>query len=79
MKRTLIVACAIFVLGTACAREVTVSPTFLLPWATVIAAPRAAQLNSIVSVVDGVFCVTQFIPTRDDRGWYVREAVDCEE
>jgi hypothetical protein len=80
MKRTLIAAaCAIFICGTACAREVTGGPTFILHGATAITARRVAQLNSTFSVVDGVFCVTEYIPTRDDRGWYVRKAVDCEE
>ena len=79
MKRTFIsAACAIFISGTACAREVEQSPAFPLRGSGVIAAPRTAQLNS-VTIVDGVLCMTEYIPTRDRRGWYVRKSVDCEE
>ena len=49
MKKLLIsAACAIFIFGTACAREVTKSPTFILHGATIIPARRVAQLNSAV-------------------------------
>jgi hypothetical protein len=79
MKRALIsVSCAIFISGTACAREIEQSPTFLLHGSSVIAAHRTAQLNSVTSV-DGVLCMTEYIPTRDRSGWYVRKSVDCEE
>jgi hypothetical protein len=77
MKRMIIsAACAIFIFGTACAREVTNSPTFILHGATIVSARRVAQLNS---TIDGVRCTTEYIPTRDDRGWYLRKSVDCEE
>jgi hypothetical protein len=77
MKRMLIsAACAIFIFGTACAREVTRSPTFIIHGATIISARRVA--HSAVGE-GGVACTTEYIPTRDDRGWYVRKSVDCEE
>jgi hypothetical protein len=79
MKRILIsAACAIFIFGTACAREATKSPTFILHGATIIPASRVAQLNGAVGE-GGVLCTVEHIPTRDDRGWYVRKSVDCEE
>jgi len=74
MKRTLITtACAIFIFGTACAREVTLSPTFILHGATVVTGRRAAQINTVVG------CTTRYIPTHDERGWYARKSVDCVE
>jgi hypothetical protein len=79
MKRMLIsAACAIFIFGTACAREATKSPTFILHAATIASARRVAQLNIAVGE-GGVLCTTEYIPTRDERGWYVRKYVDCEE
>ena len=49
MKRLLIsTACAIFICGTACAREVTLSPTFTLHGSTIFAARHVAQSNSAV-------------------------------
>jgi hypothetical protein len=79
MKRMLIsAACAIFIFGTAFAREVTASPTFILHGTSVIAARRAAQLHSD-PLRGGVQCAMEYIPTRDDKGWYVRKDVDCEE
>ena len=79
MKRMLIsAACAIFIFGAACAREVTKSPTFILHGATIVPARRVAELNSVVGAT-GERCTTEYIPTRDDRGWYVRRSVDCEE
>ena len=79
MERMLIsAACAIFIFGTACAREVTKSPTFILHGSTIIPARRVAQLNGAVGE-GGAPCTTEYIPTRDDRGWYVRKSVDCEE
>jgi hypothetical protein len=79
MKRMLIsAACVVFIFGTAFAREVTASPTFVLHGASVIAARRAAQLYSD-PLRGGVQCTTEYIPTRDDEGWYVRKDVDCEE
>jgi hypothetical protein len=77
MKKLLIsTACAIFICGTACAREVTLSPTFTLHGSTIFAARHVAQSNSAVGAT-GELCTTEYIPTRDDRGWYVRRSVDC--
>ena len=79
MKRLLIsTACAIFICGTTCVREVTLSPTFTLHGSTIIAARHVAQSNSVIGAT-GELCTTEYIPTRDDRGWYVRRSVDCEE
>lgn len=79
MKRMIMsAACAIFIFGTAFAREVTASPTFVLHGASAIAARRAAQLYGD-AFRSGVQCTTEYIPTHDDRGWYVRKYVDCEE
>jgi hypothetical protein len=79
MKRLLIsTACSIFICGSACAREVTLSPTFILHGATILAARRVAQSNSIIGAT-GEFCTTAYIPTRDDRGRYIRRSVDCED
>ena len=77
MKRLLIsTACAIFICGTACAREVTLSPTFIPHGSTISAARHIAQSNSAVGAT-GELCTTEYISTRDDRGWYVRKSVDC--
>ena len=77
MKRLLIsTACAIFICGTACAREVTLSPTFAPHRSTISAARRIAQSNSVVGAT-GELCTAEYIPTHDDRGWYVRKSVDC--
>ena len=79
MKRLLIsTTCAIFICGTACAREVTLSPTFTPHGSTIFAARQVAQSNIAVGAT-GELCTTEYIPTRDDRGWYVRRSVDCEE
>jgi hypothetical protein len=67
-------ACAIFICGTACAREVTLSPASALHGSTIF----VAQSNSAVGAT-GELCTTEYIPTRDDRGWYVRRSVDCED
>ena len=71
-------ACAIFICGTTCAREVTTSPTFTPHGSTILAARQVAQSNSVVGAT-GELCTTESIPTRDDRGWYVRKSVDCED
>jgi hypothetical protein len=77
MKRLLIsTACAILICGTACAREVTLSPTFTPHGSTIFAARHVAQSTSIVGAT-GELCATEYISTRDDRGWYVRRSVDC--
>jgi hypothetical protein len=78
--KTLIIstACALFICGTACAREVTLSPTFTPPGSTIVAARHVAQSNSVVGTT-GELRKTEYISTRDDRGWYVRRSVDCED
>jgi hypothetical protein len=77
MERLLLsTACAIFICGTACAHEVTLSPTFTPQGSSTSAARHVAQSNSAVGAT-GEFCTTQYISTRDDRGWYVRKSVDC--
>ena len=77
MKRLLIsTACAIFICGTACGREVILSPTPTLHGSTTAAARHVAQSNSAVGAT-GELCTTEYISTRDDRGSYVRESVDC--
>ena len=79
MKRLLTsTACAIFICGTACAREVTLSPTPTLHGSTIFATHHLAQSTSIVGAT-GELCTTEYISTRDDRGWYVRKSVDCED
>ena len=79
MKRLLIsAACALFICGTACAHEVTMSPTFILHGSTILAARRVAQSNIAVGAT-GELCTTESIPTCDDKGWYVRRSVDCED
>ena len=77
MKRLRIsTACAILICGTACAREVTLSPTFTPHGSTIFAARHVAQSTSVVGAT-GELCTTEYISTRDDRGWYVRRSVDC--
>ena len=79
MKRLLIsAACAIFICGRACAREVTLSPTPTLHGSTISAARHVAQATSVVGAT-GELCTAEYISTRDDRGWYVRKSVDCED
>ena len=81
MKRLLIsTACAIFICGTACAREVTLSPTFTLHgYQPSLPQRHVAQSNSAVGAT-GELCTTEYISTRDDRGWYARKLpVDCED
>ena len=79
MKRLLIsTACAIFICGTACAREVTLSQTPTFHDSTIFATRHVAQSTSVVGAT-GELCTTEYISTRDDRGWYVRKSVDCED
>ena len=67
MKRLLIsTACAIFICGTACAREVTLSQTPTFHGSTIFATRHVAQSNSAVGAT-GELCTTEYIPTRDDR------------
>jgi hypothetical protein len=77
MKKLLIsTACGIFICGTACAREVILSSTFTPHGSTTAGAPHVAQSNSAVGAT-GELCTTEYISTRDERGSYVRESVDC--
>jgi opacity protein-like surface antigen len=78
MKKMLIsVASAILMLGTASAREVVVSPIAPSRPITIAIEHRVAQFNSTGE--GGIPCTAEYIPTRDDRGWYLRKDVDCEE
>jgi hypothetical protein len=79
MKTLLIsTTCAIFICGTACAREVALSPTPTLHGSTNSAARHVAQSNVVVGPT-GELCIAEYVPTRDDGGWYVRRSVDCED
>ena len=79
MKTLLIsTACTIFIYGTACAREVTLSPTPTLHGSTIFATRHVAQSTSVVGAT-GELCTAEYISTRDDRGWYIRRSVDCED
>ena len=78
MKTLLIsTACTIFIYGTACAREVTLSPTPTLHGSTISAARHVAQ-SSVVGAT-GEPCTAEYVSTRDNRGSYVRRSVDCED
>jgi hypothetical protein len=67
MKTLLITtACTIFICGTACAREVTLSPTFSPHGSTIFATRHVAQSTSVVGAT-GELCTTEYISTRDDR------------
>jgi hypothetical protein len=72
-------ACAIFIFGTACAREVTAGPTFILHGATIIAARRVAQLNSAAHEGAAPCTTTYIARIRGDGTSYIRKSVDCEE
>ena len=78
MKTMLISAATstILMLGSAAAREAVVSP-ILSPHEASIAERRVAQFASTGE--GGIPCTTEYILTRDDRGWYLRKEVDCEE
>jgi len=77
MKKLLIsTACSILICGMACAREVTLGSTFIAHDSATSAARHVAQSNSAVGAT-GELCTTEYISTRDDRGWYVRKSVDC--
>jgi hypothetical protein len=77
MKKLLIsTAWAIFICGTACAREVTRSSSFAPHGSTTAAARHVAQSNSAVGAT-GELCTTEYVSTRDERGSYVRKSVDC--
>jgi hypothetical protein len=79
MKTMLISATAstILTLGSAFAREAAVSPSVSPLAASIAAERRVAQFKSTGE--GGIPCTTQYILTRDERGWYLRKEVDCEE
>jgi hypothetical protein len=80
MKRILIsVACAIFISGTAQAREVTVSPTVAVHAPSVSAARRVAQLDSAAHEGVAPCTMTYISRLRSDGASYIRKSVDCEE
>jgi hypothetical protein len=68
MKKLLIsTTCAIFICGTAGAREVTLSPTPILHESTISASGHVAQSTGVVGAI-GELCPTEYISTRDDKG-----------
>jgi hypothetical protein len=67
----------ILMLGSASAREAVVSPILSPHEASIAAERRVAQFASTGE--GGIPCTTEYILTRDDRGWYLRKEVDCEE
>jgi hypothetical protein len=78
MKTMLIAAAsAISMLGSALAREAAVSPILSPHEASIAAERRVAQFASAGE--GGIPCTTDYILTHDDRGWYLRKEVDCEE
>jgi hypothetical protein len=79
MKTMLISATAstILTLGSASAREAVASPILSPLEASIAAERRVAQFASIGE--GGIPCMTEYILTHDDRGWYLRKEVDCEE
>ena len=79
MEKLLIsTAYTIFICVTACAREVTLSLTPTLHGSTISAARHVAQSTSVVGAT-GEPCTAEYVSTRDDKGWYVRRSVDCED
>ena len=70
-------AAAISMLGSALAREAAVSPVVSPPGASTAAELRVAQFKSLGE--GGIPCTTNYILTHDDRGWYLRAEVDCDE
>ena len=79
MKTMLISAVsAMFIFGTAFAREVVVSPVVTLH-GVIIVERRVAQLNS-AGHASGVRCETKYITTTSSAGnRATRKSVDCEE
>lgn len=78
MKMMVITAAsAISMLGSALAREAAVSPLASPLGASPAAERRVAQFKGIGE--GGIPCMTDYILTRDARGWYLRAEVDCEE
>jgi hypothetical protein len=78
MKTMLIFAAsATFMFGTAFAREAAVDTIVRSHGTRTTAEHRIAQFNSTGE--GGILCTTEYVPTRDGKGWYLRKAVDCEE
>ena len=68
MKTLLIsTACTIFICGTACAREVTLSPTPTLHGSTISAARHVAQSTSVVGAT-GEHCTAEYVLNPRRRG-----------
>ena len=80
MKTMLIsAASAIFIFGTAVARESVVSPVVIPHAASVIVERRVAQSFSVDHAI-GVPCTTKYITTiTGDGSRSTRKSVDCEE
>ena len=71
MNRLLLsTACAIFICGTACAREVTLSPTFTLHGSTIFAARHVAQSNSAVGATGELCTRSTFQPATTEAGMF---------
>jgi hypothetical protein len=70
-------ALTLLMLGSSDAREAVVSPILSPHEASIAAERRVAQFASTGE--GGIPCTTEYILTRDDRGWYLRKEVDCEE
>ncbi|MBV8895037.1 MAG: hypothetical protein JO051_00890 [Acidobacteriaceae bacterium] len=67
----------ILMLGSASAREAVWSPIVPNHGANIAAERQVAQFPSRGE--GGVPCTTEYILTRDTRGWYLRKEVDCDE
>jgi hypothetical protein len=67
----------ILMLGSASAREAVWSPIVPNHGANIAAERQVAQFASRGE--GGVPCTTEYILTRDTRGWYLRKEVDCDE
>ncbi len=71
-------ASAIFIFASVSAGEAVARETVTLHGPDVVA-ERHAEQRGKVALVDGVLCITNNIPTRGDKGWYIRKDVDCQE
>jgi hypothetical protein len=69
-------ASAIFIFGSGFASAAREVITF---HGAGVIAERRAEHRDYAALEDGVLCTVEYIPTRDDMGWYNRESVDCEE
>jgi hypothetical protein len=75
--KTLLTSAALvtFMFGTAFAREAAVDTIVPSHGARITAEHSVAQFIG----EGGILCATEYVPTGDDKGWYIRKAVDCEE